>query len=151
MRTVALSGADNTGKTKQLGILARRIGPAAVPSGALDAHDSRWAAVRTQGMGNWWFGTGRVEEIAGEAEILRELHRLVNRAGETEYFYVARVTKWNFADRSGPEFRKEDRGEYILEEIPLTRSAITELNLQPEEISTVLCEALDRGELLNSP
>ncbi|MFI7088030.1 hypothetical protein ACIBUR_31100 [Streptomyces anulatus] len=91
------------------------------------------------------------EEIAGEAEILRLLHQLVNRAGETECFYVARVTKWNFADRSGPEFQKEGCGEDILDEIPLTRSAITGLNLSPEEIFGVLCEALDRGEPLNSP
>ncbi|MFD3813598.1 NUDIX domain-containing protein [Streptomyces rubiginosohelvolus] len=91
------------------------------------------------------------EEIAGTAEILRPLHQLVNRAGETEHFYVARVTQWSFDDRSGPEFQKEDRGEYILDEIPLTRAAIRQLNLLPEEISTVLCETLDRGELLSSP
>lgn len=39
--TLAVSGADNTGKTKQLGVLARRLGPAAVATGPLDAHDAR--------------------------------------------------------------------------------------------------------------
>ncbi|MEE1806458.1 hypothetical protein [Streptomyces sp. BE133] len=53
--TVALSGADNTGKTKQLGILARRIGPAAMATGPLDAHDARWTAIKKSGMGSWWF------------------------------------------------------------------------------------------------
>ncbi|MEU9497745.1 hypothetical protein [Streptomyces sp. NPDC048196] len=39
-------GADNTGKTKQLGILARRLGSAAVASGPLDAHDAPWEAIK---------------------------------------------------------------------------------------------------------
>ncbi|MGW0552394.1 nucleotidyltransferase domain-containing protein [Streptomyces altiplanensis] len=62
--TVALSGADNTGKTKQLGILARRIGPAAEVTGPLDAHDARWAEIKKNGMGTWWFAAGPVREVA---------------------------------------------------------------------------------------
>ncbi|MFJ1662432.1 nucleotidyltransferase domain-containing protein [Streptomyces anthocyanicus] len=62
--TLALSGADNTGKTKQLGILARRVGPAAASAGSLEAHDRRWEAIKTQGMGSWWFETGRLDEVA---------------------------------------------------------------------------------------
>ncbi|WP_405798747.1 nucleotidyltransferase domain-containing protein [Streptomyces sp. NBC_01506] len=62
--TIALSGADNTGKTRQLGILARRIGPAAVATGPLDTHDARWAAIKKHGMGSWWFRIGPVEEVA---------------------------------------------------------------------------------------
>ncbi|NUP19907.1 MAG: NUDIX domain-containing protein [Streptomyces sp.] len=88
------------------------------------------------------------EEIAGEAEIVRLLHRSTNASGETEYFYVARVTTWTFADRTGPEFQRDDRGEYVLDEIPLTSEAIAGVNLLPEEISAVLREALDRGDLL---
>lgn len=88
------------------------------------------------------------EEIAGEAEIVRLLHQFVNASGETEFFYLARITTWNFADRTGPEFDRDDRGEYILEEIPLTSEAIAGVNLLPEEISVVLREALDSGDLL---
>ncbi|MFD3563438.1 nucleotidyltransferase domain-containing protein [Streptomyces sp. NPDC058686] len=62
--TVALSGADNTGKTKQLGILARRVGSAARLAGPLDAYDARWAAVKELGMGIWWFESGMVKEVA---------------------------------------------------------------------------------------
>ncbi|MFK0297242.1 NUDIX domain-containing protein [Streptomyces sp. NPDC090442] len=87
------------------------------------------------------------EEIAGEAQVECLLHQLENPKGETEYFYLARIATWNFADRTGPEFQRDDRGEYVLEEIPLTAKAITEVNLLPQEISAVLRECLDRGDL----
>ncbi|MFD7626553.1 NUDIX domain-containing protein [Streptomyces sp. NPDC059851] len=88
------------------------------------------------------------EEIAGDAEIIRLLHEMENAKGEKELFYLARVRTWNFANRTGPEFARDDRGEYILEEIPLTTEAITNLNLLPEEISTVLRDAIEHGDLL---
>ncbi|MFI7291060.1 nucleotidyltransferase domain-containing protein [Streptomyces anulatus] len=62
--SVAFSGPDNTGKTKQIGILARRMGSAATSAGPLDHYDPRWAAIKAEGMGRWWFETGPVEEIA---------------------------------------------------------------------------------------
>ncbi|MFI5527012.1 nucleotidyltransferase domain-containing protein [Kitasatospora sp. NPDC051853] len=62
--TVAVSGADNTGKTKQLGILARRLGALAVHAGPLDAHDDRWERIKTQGMGTWWWHDAPVQEVA---------------------------------------------------------------------------------------
>ncbi|MCY0929170.1 nucleotidyltransferase domain-containing protein [Streptomyces sp. H27-H1] len=62
MLSVAFNGADNTGKTTQIGLLARRIGPAAAPAGALHDHDSRWTAIQGD-MAGWWFGTGPIEEV----------------------------------------------------------------------------------------
>ncbi|MEY9839382.1 nucleotidyltransferase domain-containing protein [Streptacidiphilus sp. EB103A] len=62
--TIALSGADNTGKTTHLGIVGRRIGPAALATGPLDAHDPRWTAIKAHGMADWWFHTGPVQEVA---------------------------------------------------------------------------------------
>ncbi|GAA1336901.1 hypothetical protein GCM10009647_079580 [Streptomyces sanglieri] len=90
------------------------------------------------------------EEIAGDAEIVRLLHEIKNPKGEKEYFYVARVATWDFDNKSGPEFQRDDRGEYILEEIPLTTEAIATLNLLPEEISVVLREAIEHGDLLTT-
>ncbi|MFD5748135.1 hypothetical protein [Streptomyces sp. NPDC127033] len=62
--SVAFSGPDNTGKTKQIGILARRMGPATTSAGPLDHYDPRWAAIKADGMARWWFETGPVEEVA---------------------------------------------------------------------------------------
>ncbi|MFJ5735576.1 nucleotidyltransferase domain-containing protein [Streptomyces microflavus] len=62
--SVAFSGPDNTGKTKQIGILARRMGSAATSAGPLDHYDPRWATIRADGVARWWFETGPVEEVA---------------------------------------------------------------------------------------
>ncbi|WP_327259035.1 nucleotidyltransferase domain-containing protein [Streptomyces sp. NBC_01240] len=62
--SVAFSGPDNTGKTKQIGILARRMRRAATSAGPLDHYDPRWAAIKVGGMARWWFETGPVEEVA---------------------------------------------------------------------------------------
>ncbi|MFJ6185690.1 nucleotidyltransferase domain-containing protein [Streptomyces sp. NPDC092295] len=62
--SIALSGPDNTGKTKQIALLARRMGPAACGGGPLEAHDPRWERIKSAGMGSWWFETGPVEEVA---------------------------------------------------------------------------------------
>ncbi|MFF7780300.1 NUDIX domain-containing protein [Streptomyces tanashiensis] len=85
------------------------------------------------------------EEIAGDAEIVRLLYEMENAKGEKEFFYLARIDTWDFENRTGPEFSRTDRGEYILEEVPLTTNAIASLNLLPREISTVLRKALERG------
>ncbi|MFI6006918.1 NUDIX domain-containing protein [Streptomyces sp. NPDC051366] len=87
------------------------------------------------------------EEIAGEATIGRLFHELKNPSGETELFYLAHVSHWSFADRTGPEFLRTDRGTYELVEVPLTPDAIATINLLPTEISEELCAALRRGYL----
>jgi hypothetical protein len=62
--SIALSGPDNTGKTKQIGLLTRRMGVAACGGGPLDTHDPRWERIKSGGMGSWWFESGPVEEVA---------------------------------------------------------------------------------------
>ncbi|MFE9930860.1 nucleotidyltransferase domain-containing protein [Streptomyces sp. NPDC005533] len=64
LTSVAFSGPDNTGKTKQIGILARRMGPAATSAGPLDHYNPRWATIKAEGMARWWFETGTVQEVA---------------------------------------------------------------------------------------
>ncbi|MFC8716164.1 NUDIX domain-containing protein [Kitasatospora sp. NPDC057198] len=87
------------------------------------------------------------EEIAGTAVDLRPFHVWRNDRGETERFYTARVTAWNFAARTGPEFSRGDRGEYLLQEVPLTADAIGALNLMPPQIKAALLDALEDGSL----
>ncbi|MFE9424221.1 NUDIX domain-containing protein [Kitasatospora sp. NPDC006697] len=90
------------------------------------------------------------EEIAGDAQILRLLHRMENDRGEPEYFYLARIEQWDFDSRTGPEFARTDRGEYYLEEIPLTGEAVGALALMPPQFKAVLWGALEHGTLLDA-
>jgi cytidylate kinase len=61
---VALSGPDNVGKTTQLRILGRRLGPRAQFAGPLDAFDPRWQRIKLDGMAAWWFETASMAELA---------------------------------------------------------------------------------------
>ncbi|MER5356197.1 NUDIX domain-containing protein [Kitasatospora sp. NPDC002551] len=90
------------------------------------------------------------EEIAGEAVDLRPFCQLENDKGETEHFYLARLVQWNFDDRTGPEFTRDDRGEYLLEEVPLTVEAIGTLNLMPPRVKEELLDAIRAGRLTAS-
>ncbi|MGY3337886.1 8-oxo-dGTP pyrophosphatase MutT (NUDIX family) [Streptomyces filamentosus] len=86
------------------------------------------------------------EEIAGKADVVRLLHT-VETGGERQFFYLARIATWSFEDRTGPEFGAEGRGEYALEEVPLTPEGLDGIDLRPEEIARVLREALGTGGL----
>ncbi|MFB7473733.1 NUDIX domain-containing protein [Kitasatospora sp. NPDC056184] len=86
------------------------------------------------------------EEVAGEARIVSLLHT-IESDDERQDFYLAAIEEWSFADRSGPEFSQEGRGEYLLEEIPVTTEALDAVNLLPQEIATVLRAAVARGDL----
>jgi 8-oxo-dGTP pyrophosphatase MutT (NUDIX family) len=87
------------------------------------------------------------EEIAGTATDLRPFHEFKNDKGETEHFYTAQIITWNFDDRTGPEFQRDDRGEYQLEEVPLTVEAIDALNLMPPQVKDALLDAIRAGSL----
>ncbi|MFJ5781552.1 NUDIX hydrolase [Streptomyces hydrogenans] len=87
------------------------------------------------------------EEIAGKADIVRLLHT-VETDDERQLFYLARIATWSFEDRTGPEFSAEGRGEYALEEVPLTPEGLDGIDLRPEEIAHVLRGAVGAGALL---
>lgn len=86
------------------------------------------------------------EEIAGKADIVRLLHTMESD-DEHQLFYLARITTWSFEDRTGPEFSAEGRGEYALEEIPLTVDGLDRIDLRPEEIAHVLRGVIGPGTL----
>jgi ADP-ribose pyrophosphatase YjhB (NUDIX family) len=91
------------------------------------------------------------EEIAGKAEVISLLY-VLESAAEQQYFYLARIERWSFADRTGPEFSEGGCGEYVLEEIPLTVVGLDSIDLKPGEIAAFLRTALqtERG-LLGQP
>ncbi|MFE7129438.1 NUDIX domain-containing protein [Streptomyces sp. NPDC057638] len=86
------------------------------------------------------------EEIAGKADIVRLLHTL-EADDERQLFYLARIATWSFEDRTGPEFCAKGRGEYALEEIPLTLEGLNGIDLKPEEIAHVLRGAISTATL----
>ncbi|MGW5394926.1 NUDIX hydrolase [Streptomyces sp. NPDC003952] len=86
------------------------------------------------------------EEIAGKADIVRLLHTMESD-DERQLFYLARITTWSFEDRTGPEFSAEGRGEYALEEIPLTAEGLDRIDLKPEEIAHALRRSIASGTL----
>ncbi|MFG2291729.1 NUDIX domain-containing protein [Streptomyces sp. NPDC048603] len=87
------------------------------------------------------------EEIAGEAADLRPFCQLENDKGEAEDFYTAQILSWDFDDRTGPEFQRDDRGEYLLEEVPLTVEAIDALSLMPPQVKDALLDSIRAGGL----
>ncbi|MEU2835026.1 NUDIX domain-containing protein [Streptomyces lavendulae] len=87
------------------------------------------------------------EETAGKADIVRLLHTIESE-DERQLFYLARIATWSFDDRTGPEFSAEGRGEYALEEIPLTLEGLDGIDLKPEEIARVLRGAISVGTLV---
>ncbi|MFI5765065.1 NUDIX domain-containing protein [Streptomyces sp. NPDC051563] len=108
-----------------------------LPGGGVEASDeSREAALHREIH----------EEIAGKADIVRLLHTMESD-DERQLFYLARIETWNFADRTGPEFSAEGRGEYALEEIPITLDGLDGIDLKPEEITDVLRGAIGAGTL----
>jgi ADP-ribose pyrophosphatase YjhB (NUDIX family) len=79
--------------------------------------------------------TGREPEIKGLLRVLAEEH-------QRQHFYLADIRSWSEADRTGPEFDDPDRGEYSLEEIPLTREALDARRIMPPEIADLLRDAV---------
>lgn len=81
------------------------------------------------------------EELGGDANILR-LVDVIDRGSERQYFYLATMDTWAFADRTGPEFSESGRGSYELEQIPSHAESIEGIDLKPDEIAAFITNAL---------
>ncbi|RAY16684.1 NUDIX hydrolase [Actinomadura craniellae] len=90
------------------------------------------------------------EEIVGHAEITGLLHTMESNS-EQQFFYLAHIATWNFNERSGPEFSQSDRGEYLLEEIPLTPEGLNGIDLKPQEVTDRIHQAIAEGRLTRGP
>jgi 8-oxo-dGTP pyrophosphatase MutT (NUDIX family) len=82
------------------------------------------------------------EEIAGQATIASLLYVLPG-AQDRQYFYLGHIERWAFDERSGPEFRESGRGQYLLQELPVTRSALENAAIKPAEIANYLARHAD--------
>jgi hypothetical protein len=61
-----------------------------------------------------------------------------------------RRSSWSTAAR-WLTISEDGRGEYVLEEIPLTQEALRLIDLRPEQIATFLRSAVERGDLVMLP
>jgi ADP-ribose pyrophosphatase YjhB (NUDIX family) len=79
------------------------------------------------------------EELAATADIHSLVH-IVQRDSERQYIYLARARTWSAsaADRTGPEFTDPARGQYHLQPVPLTASALSEITLKPDALASFL-------------
>lgn len=86
------------------------------------------------------------EEIAATAHVHSLLY-VLERGGERQYFYLARVRSWwaDPGDHTGPEFADPARGEYRLQAIPLTAEALMAIDLKPGELAAFLLSHLRPG------
>jgi 8-oxo-dGTP pyrophosphatase MutT (NUDIX family) len=84
------------------------------------------------------------EEAGADLQITGLLHVLSDEH-QRQYFYLGHIQAWSEADRTGPEFNDPDRGEYQLQEIPLTTEALSTLTVEPEEIAALLHDAVTTG------
>ncbi|GAA3687677.1 hypothetical protein GCM10022224_061110 [Nonomuraea antimicrobica] len=79
------------------------------------------------------------EELAGEARIHSLIHVLVG-AEERQLFFLATIESWDPAKRTGPEFADPARGEYHVQEVPLTAAGIASIDLKPEQVAELLAD-----------
>ena len=121
-------------------LLIRRTWPGAtpywvLPGGHVEADDPSLRAALIREVR---------EECGSEPQIVGLLHVLSDQRVR-ERFYLARIQSWSEEDRTGPEFDDPDRGEYRLEELPFTVSALDAVNLQPAQIAELLRDAATGG------
>jgi ADP-ribose pyrophosphatase YjhB (NUDIX family) len=87
-----------------------------------------------------------LEELAGTADI----HGVVyvhGHGGDRQDIFLCRARSWSFsaADRSGPEFADQARGDYRLQATPFTAEAIELIDLKPEALAEFLLGHLRTG------
>lgn len=127
-------------------LLIKRIHPGkrpywVLPGGHVDPDDSSLEAALSREI---------LEELGGEIEVLSLLH-IQQSEDERQLFYLGRIRHWSFADRTGPEFGEDGRGEYVLEEVPLTVEALRMIDLKPEQLAVFVRSAIARGGLFSLP
>jgi ADP-ribose pyrophosphatase YjhB (NUDIX family) len=106
-----------------------------LPGGHVDSEDQNIEATLSREI---------AEEITGEADITILL-RVLDSGAERQYFYLGRISTWDFAAHTGPEFSEPGRGTYQLEQIPLTAAGLDAIDLRPPAIAGLLRDAIAEG------
>jgi hypothetical protein len=75
------------------------------------------------------------EELAGRPDV-HSLLQVLQHGSDRHYIYLARIHRWDFAARTGPEFAESGRGEYILDEVSL--ADLNHITLVPPETAALL-------------
>ncbi|MEU9837000.1 NUDIX domain-containing protein [Streptosporangium sp. NPDC048047] len=76
------------------------------------------------------------EELAGAAAVHALIH--IEDGDDRQYFFLARIHSWDPARRDGPEFADPARGEYVVEEVPLTAAGLAGIDLVPASVARLL-------------
>jgi len=87
-------------------------------------------------------------EVLEELAVVPEVHGLIqvlDDAGERQHIFLARIDRWSFPDRSGPEFAEAGRGRCGIDLVPATADSIARLDLKPAAIAQLLARALSGG------
>jgi 8-oxo-dGTP pyrophosphatase MutT (NUDIX family) len=83
------------------------------------------------------------EELGGQIEVGRLVYVITRTVGEgerqDELYFFCRLAQWS-GERTGPEFKQLDRGEYILDLVPLANIAINSLNIKPDSAKAFLLQ-----------
>ncbi|MFF0249890.1 NUDIX domain-containing protein [Streptosporangium sandarakinum] len=104
-----------------------------LPGGGVEAGDSSLEAALHREVH---------EELAGAATISSLLH--VIEGDDRQYVFLARAHSWDPARRSGPEFADPARGDYVVEEVPLTAAGLAGITLVPASVACLLADHADR-------
>ena len=84
------------------------------------------------------------EELAGVPDV-HGLIQVLDSAGERQHIFVARIARWSFPNRSGPEFAEAGRGGYGLDLVQSAADSISGIDLRPEAMARFLVSALRGG------
>ncbi|MGV9601367.1 NUDIX hydrolase [Streptosporangium sandarakinum] len=76
------------------------------------------------------------EELAGTATICSLIH--VIEGDDRQHVFLARTHTWDPARRSGPEFADPARGDYVVQEVPLTAAGLAGITLVPASAARLL-------------
>nr|WP_017615997.1 hypothetical protein [Nocardiopsis salina] len=86
------------------------------------------------------------EEIGGELEWAVPVHVVVERHPglvRMQHVFAARLGRWDFALRSGPEFDEPSNGRYTPVHVPLTPEAVRATALEPRRLRDFAAEHMD--------